>query len=156
MRPGVDLASQDLLGARNGELRHLLAQLLLGRLHFLLDLRVGSGHQPLALGLGLDLRLLDAVVGGLLGGGHDFLGAGARLREQLFGLLLGLGERGAAALGFGETRSVRVGRAIELELDATSAADAEARARRMCDKLLANPVTEDYEVEVETLERETV
>jgi len=65
-------------------------------------------------------------------------------------------EHALAALGFGETRSVRVGRAIELEVEASSPADADARARRMCDKLLANPVTEDYDVDVETLERETV
>ena len=64
-------------------------------------------------------------------------------------------EHALAALGFAEARSVRVGRAIELEVEAASAADAEARARRMCDKLLANPVTEDYEVEVEALARET-
>lgn len=65
-------------------------------------------------------------------------------------------EHALAALGFREVTSVHVGRAIELELDAGSAADAEASARRMCDKLLANPVTEDYEIEVEAIERETV
>lgn len=64
-------------------------------------------------------------------------------------------EHALAALGFGEVTSVRVGRAIELEIDAGSPADAEARARQMCDKLLANPVTEDYDLEVETIERET-
>lgn len=54
-----------------------------------------------------------------------------------------------SALGFGEAGEVRVGRAIELDVAATSPAEAEARARQMCDKLLANPVTEDYLVEVE-------
>ena len=44
---------------------------------------------------------------------------------------------------------MRVGRAIELEVAAPSRADAEARARQMCDKLLANPVTEDYLLQVE-------
>jgi phosphoribosylformylglycinamidine synthase len=58
-------------------------------------------------------------------------------------------EHALSALGFGDAGDVRVGRAIELDVAATSRAEAEARARQMCDKLLANPVTEDYLVEVE-------
>jgi phosphoribosylformylglycinamidine synthase len=58
-------------------------------------------------------------------------------------------EHALTALGFGEARDVRVGKAIELSIDAGSAEDAKGRARAMCDKLLANPVTEDYLVEVE-------
>jgi phosphoribosylformylglycinamidine synthase len=53
------------------------------------------------------------------------------------------------ALGFTGAGDVRIGRAIEVAVQAASPADAEARARQMCDKLLANPVTEDYLVEVE-------
>jgi phosphoribosylformylglycinamidine (FGAM) synthase PurS component len=33
---------------------------------------------------------------------------------------------------------------------APDADEARAQARRMCDKLLANPVTEDYELEIGT------
>jgi phosphoribosylformylglycinamidine synthase PurS subunit len=58
-------------------------------------------------------------------------------------------EHALSALGFGEAGGVRVGRAIQLEVAAPSRADAETRARQMCDKLLANPVTEDYRLEVE-------
>lgn len=58
-------------------------------------------------------------------------------------------EHALSALGFGEAGGVRVGRAIQLEMAAPSRADAETRARQMCDKLLANPVTEDYLLEVE-------
>jgi phosphoribosylformylglycinamidine synthase len=58
-------------------------------------------------------------------------------------------EHALSALGFGEAGGVRVGRAIQLEVAAPTRADAEARARQMCDKLLANPVTEDYLLEVE-------
>lgn len=58
-------------------------------------------------------------------------------------------EHALSALGFAEAGGVRVGRAIQLEVAAPSRADAEARARQMCDKLLANPVTEDYQLEVE-------
>ena len=59
-------------------------------------------------------------------------------------------EHALEALGFTGAGAVRVGRAIEVAVQAASPADAEARARQMCDKLLANPVTEDYLVEVES------
>ena len=58
-------------------------------------------------------------------------------------------EHALTALGFEEAGSVRVGRAIELDVDAGSRDEAESRARQMCDKLLANPVTEDYLLKVE-------
>jgi phosphoribosylformylglycinamidine synthase len=58
-------------------------------------------------------------------------------------------EHALTALGFKEAGNVRIGKAIELSIDAKSADDARGRARVMCDKLLANPVTEDYLVEVE-------
>jgi phosphoribosylformylglycinamidine synthase len=58
-------------------------------------------------------------------------------------------EHALGSLGFEGTQQVRIGRAIELELEAASADDAAGRARQMCDRLLANPVTEDYELEVE-------
>ncbi len=58
-------------------------------------------------------------------------------------------EHALGALGFREAGGVRVGRAIELEVAAASRDEAEARARQMCDKLLANPVIEDYIVDVE-------
>jgi phosphoribosylformylglycinamidine synthase len=54
-----------------------------------------------------------------------------------------------AALGFPGVGDVRVGKAIELSVAAGSRDEAEAQARRMCDRLLANPVTEDYLVQVE-------
>ncbi len=58
-------------------------------------------------------------------------------------------EHALGALGFGEAGEVRVGKAVELAVSAKSRDEAEARARLMCDRLLANPVTEDYRVEVE-------
>jgi phosphoribosylformylglycinamidine synthase subunit PurS len=58
-------------------------------------------------------------------------------------------EHALSALGFPEAGAVRVGRAIELDVDAGSREEAVARARLMCDKLLANPVTEDYLLAVE-------
>ncbi len=53
------------------------------------------------------------------------------------------------AVGFSEAKDVRIGKAIELSIAAGSADEAKTRAKAMCDKLLANPVTEDYLVEVE-------
>jgi phosphoribosylformylglycinamidine synthase len=58
-------------------------------------------------------------------------------------------EHALSALHFPEASNVHVGKAIALDVAATSAADAEARVRTMCDKLLANPVTEDYEIAVD-------
>jgi phosphoribosylformylglycinamidine synthase subunit PurS len=49
-------------------------------------------------------------------------------------------------LGFKSVGDVHVGRHVVVELDARDAATAEKEARAMCEKLLANPVTEDFEV----------
>lgn len=59
-------------------------------------------------------------------------------------------ENALVSLGFAGTGDVRIGRAIELDVAANSRDAAIARAKEMCDRLLANPVTEDYTVEVET------
>ncbi len=50
------------------------------------------------------------------------------------------------ALGFGAVADVHVGRHIVVELDAADAAVADDAARAMCQRLLANPVTEDFEI----------
>jgi phosphoribosylformylglycinamidine synthase len=49
-------------------------------------------------------------------------------------------------LGFGGVSSVHVGRHLVLDVDAQSEADARKLTRQMCEKLLANPVTEDFEI----------
>ena len=53
------------------------------------------------------------------------------------------------ALGFAEVGEVRVGKHLVLRVEAETRDAAAARARAMCDRLLANPVTEDYQVLVE-------
>jgi phosphoribosylformylglycinamidine synthase len=58
-------------------------------------------------------------------------------------------ERSLHSLGYEEVRDVRMGKYLEIELEASSRAAAEARVREMCDKLLANPVIEDYRFEIE-------
>jgi phosphoribosylformylglycinamidine synthase subunit PurS len=49
-------------------------------------------------------------------------------------------------LGFG-VRDARVGRVVQVEVDAASDADARREVERMCEELLANPLIETYEVE---------
>ncbi len=51
-------------------------------------------------------------------------------------------------LGFTEVNDVRIGKAIELEINETDAETAKARAAQMADKLLANLVIESYQIEV--------
>lgn len=50
------------------------------------------------------------------------------------------------SLGFAGVRDVRVGRHILIDTDASTPLDAERDVRAMCGRLLANPVTEDYEI----------
>jgi phosphoribosylformylglycinamidine synthase subunit PurS len=57
-------------------------------------------------------------------------------------------ERSLHSLGYNEAHDVRVGKYLELEVDAASRADVEIRIREMCDKLLANTVIEDYRFEI--------
>ena len=52
-------------------------------------------------------------------------------------------ERALPALGFEGVHEVRVGRLVELETDDAEELDA------LCEKLLANPLIEDYEVEID-------
>ena len=47
-------------------------------------------------------------------------------------------------LGYPELHQARIGKLIELQVEEFD----EARVKEMCDKLLANPVIEDYQIEV--------
>ena len=49
-------------------------------------------------------------------------------------------ERALPALGFDGVEHVRIGRMVELEVEDTG------RVHEMCERLLANPLIEDYEV----------
>lgn len=52
------------------------------------------------------------------------------------------------SLGFQDLDGARVGRLIRLRLRAADEAAARRRVDEMCRQLLANPVTEDYTIEV--------
>jgi phosphoribosylformylglycinamidine synthase PurS subunit len=54
-------------------------------------------------------------------------------------------ERSLRKLGFNVER-VRVGRVIDVEVEANGEADARAQIDRMCAELLANPLIEGYEI----------
>ena len=54
-------------------------------------------------------------------------------------------ERALPALGFGGVADVHVGRLIELDVEEPD------RLAEMCEQLLANPLIEDYEIDLEPL-----
>jgi phosphoribosylformylglycinamidine synthase len=57
-------------------------------------------------------------------------------------------ERALPALGYANVSQVHIGKTITLVVDAADAAAARAQVEEMCEKLLANPVIEAYEVTV--------
>jgi phosphoribosylformylglycinamidine synthase PurS subunit len=50
-------------------------------------------------------------------------------------------------LGF-SVSAARVGKVVDIEVDASDEADARAQVERMCEQLLANPLMESYEIEL--------
>ncbi|HXV84439.1 MAG TPA: phosphoribosylformylglycinamidine synthase subunit PurS, partial [Candidatus Binatia bacterium] len=58
-------------------------------------------------------------------------------------------ERSLHTLGYSEVRDVRMGKYLELEVEGSSREAAESRIREMCERLLANPIIEDYRFEIE-------
>lgn len=57
-------------------------------------------------------------------------------------------EHALEALGFKSASNVRVGKYMELDLHEKERAKAEADVKAMCEKLLANPIIEDYRYEL--------
>ena len=60
----------------------------------------------------------------------------------------GVIERALPALGYGNVSHVRVGKSIRLVVEAADEAAARAEVEEMCRRLLANPVIEDYTIEM--------
>jgi phosphoribosylformylglycinamidine synthase len=56
-------------------------------------------------------------------------------------------KRALGGLGFTDVGDLRVGKVIEVDVDAPSATEARARVDQMCRTLLANPILEDYSIE---------
>jgi len=82
---------------------------------------------------------------------------GSRLQVKVFvtprkGILDPQGravEHSLKSLGFKDIADVKIGKYIVLDVAAGSAADARAQAQKMCERLLANPLIEDFTFEVE-------
>ncbi len=56
--------------------------------------------------------------------------------------------RSLGSLGFPEVEDARLGKMIELRVAGTDATAAKARLEEMCRRLLANPIIEDYRIEI--------
>ena len=57
-------------------------------------------------------------------------------------------KRALEGLGFVEVKNLRIGKILEVELEAHDPARARARLEEMCRQLLSNPVMEDFVVEI--------
>ena len=58
---------------------------------------------------------------------------------------------GLKNLGFASVADVRIGKYVEIRINEADSQQAEAQIREMCEKLLANPVIEEYRYEMEQL-----
>jgi len=57
-------------------------------------------------------------------------------------------QNGLESIGFDKVKDVRVGKQLEMDLEMTDMATAEASVHDMCDKMLANPVVESFSYEI--------
>lgn len=63
-------------------------------------------------------------------------------------------EHSLQSLGYGSIKDTRIGKYVELKIDAGSENEAKKITGEVCDKLLANTVMEDYEYEIESINGE--
>ena len=63
-------------------------------------------------------------------------------------------EHSLQSLGYKNIKDTRIGKYVELSIDADSEKGAEQIAREACQKLLANPVMEDFEFDIKSLSRD--
>lgn len=57
-------------------------------------------------------------------------------------------QRALTDLGYGDVSAVRVNRTVELSMPGRDQEYVMSAVRAMCEKMLANPVMEDYEIEI--------
>lgn len=55
-------------------------------------------------------------------------------------------EKGLQGLGFADVAEVRVGKFIEMDVEASSLEEAKSKVEKMCTSLLANTVIEDFSI----------
>ncbi len=51
-------------------------------------------------------------------------------------------------MGYKDVKDVRLGKYVEVKLEGNDAKKAEQQLKEMCDKLLSNPVIEEYKYEI--------
>lgn len=59
---------------------------------------------------------------------------------------------GLHTLGFQSVESVRAGKYMEIKVSEGNRAKAETQVKQMCQKLLANPIIEDFRFEMEEIQ----
>jgi phosphoribosylaminoimidazole-succinocarboxamide synthase len=57
-------------------------------------------------------------------------------------------EKALASMGYKGVKDLKVGREVVFKVEAESESEAKNKAKEMCERLLANPVIEDYKIEV--------
>ncbi len=64
-------------------------------------------------------------------------------------------QQGLSTLGYTSVKEVRVGRYIQVTVEAESLSAAQAQIDEVCRRILANPVIEDYEFEIQATNAES-
>ena len=59
---------------------------------------------------------------------------------------------GLHTLGFNAVHDVRIGKYLEIQLDAPDQTQAQTQLSQMCQQLLANPVIEDYHITLDPVD----
>ncbi|HRS01163.1 MAG TPA: phosphoribosylformylglycinamidine synthase subunit PurS [Bacteroidota bacterium] len=58
-------------------------------------------------------------------------------------------ENSLHSIGFESMQNVRIGKYVQLEIQAESIEQANELVKSACDKLIANPIIEDYDIQIE-------
>ena len=70
-----------------------------------------------------------------------------RLKPSILDVQGAAVQRALGGLGFGDVRDLRIGKLIEVDVDAPTPEQARARVDEMCRRLLANTILEDYVID---------
>lgn len=60
-------------------------------------------------------------------------------------------ENSLHSIGFNSMKNVRIGKFVQLEIDASTSDQANELVKSACEKLIANPIIEDYEIQIEEI-----
>jgi phosphoribosylformylglycinamidine synthase PurS subunit len=71
------------------------------------------------------------------------------LREGILDVQGKTVERALHSIGYENMNSVRIGKYVEMDIDAHDTEEAKTKTAEACEKLIANPIIEDYFIEIE-------